>query len=97
MTKQFFDCCKKAHELYGYTAFLCKVCRKMFNGVNKAMKEVKTDLKLMQDRVMVLEQEKEVLALKMERIERGAEKVTERVKGVEKEVATGMEKAKEEE
>ena len=96
MTKEFFDCCKKAHKLYGHTAFLCKVCRKMFNGVNKALKEVKADLKSMQDRVMVLEQEKEVLAQKFERIEKGVVKVTERVEGVEKEVASGMEKAKEE-
>ena len=96
MTREFFDCCKKTHELYGFTAFLCKVCRKMFNGVNKAMKEVKADLKSMQDRVMVLEQEKEVLAQKLEKIEKGTEKVTERVEGVEKEVATGMEKAKQE-
>ena len=43
---------------------------------------------------MVLELEEEALAQKVERMEKGAEKVTERVDGVEKEVATGMEKAK---
>ena len=46
--------------------------------------------------VTVLELEKEALAQKLEVMERGAIKVTERVDGVEKEVATGMEKAKEE-
>lgn len=48
----------------------------MFTGV-KALREVRTDLKLIQDRVMVLEQEKEVLVLNLERIKKGAEKVTE--------------------
>ena len=96
MTKDYFDNCKKAHELFGFTAFLCKICRKVFNAVNKALKDVKSDLKSMKDRVMVLEQEKEVLAQKLEKIEKGTERVEERVDGVAKEVATGMEKAKEE-
>ena len=96
MTKEYFDNCKKAHELFGFTAFLCKICRKVFNTVNKALKEVKSDLKAMQDRVMVLVKEKEVLAQKLEKIEKGTEKVTERVEGVAREVVTGMEKAKEE-
>ena len=64
--------------------------------MNKAPKDVKGDLKSMKDRVMVLEQEKEVLAQKLERIEKGAERAAERVDGVAKEVASGMEKAKEE-
>lgn len=51
---------------------------------------------MMQNRVMILEQEKEVLAQKVERMEKGTEKVTERVEGVAKEVASGMAKAKEE-
>ena len=96
MTKEFFDNCKKQVELNGYSGFLCKICRKMFNVMNKSLKDLKSVLKQMEDRVMVLEQEKEVLAQKVERMEKGAEKVTERVEGVEKEMATGMEKAKEE-
>ena len=96
MTKEYFDNCKKAQELFGFTAFLCKICKKVFNGLNKALKDVRSDLKSMQDRVMVLEQEKEVLAQKLEKIEKGTEKVTERVEGVAREVVTGMEKVKEE-
>ena len=82
MTREYFDNCKKAHELFGFTAFLCKICKKVFNVLNKALRDVKSDLKSMQDRVMVLENEKEVLAQKLERIEKGNEKVTERVEGV---------------
>ena len=96
MSKEYFDNCKKAYELFGFTAFLCKICKKVFNVLNKSLKDVKNDLKSMQDRVMVLEQEKVVLALKLERIEKGTEKVTARVEGVVKDVASGMEKAKEE-
>lgn len=96
MTREYFDNCKKAQELFGFTAFLCKICKKVFNILNKALKDVKSDLKSMEDRVMVLEQEKEVLAQKLEKIEKGTEVVTVRVEEVVKEVATGMEKAKEE-
>ena len=96
MTKEYFNNCKKAQELFGFTAFLCKICKKMFNTLNKALKDVKSDLKSMKDRVMVLEQEQEVLAQKLEKIEKGTEKVTERVEGVAKDVVMGMEKAKQE-
>ena len=64
--------------------------------VNKALRDMKSDMKKMEDQVKVLELEKEVLAEKMERMEKGAVKVTERVEEVVKEVATGIEKAKEE-
>ena len=96
MTKEYFDNCRKTHDIYGYTGFLCKICRKVFSSVNKALKETKSELKAVIDRVMVLELEKEALAQKVEKMEKGAEKVTERVDVVAKEVATGMEKAKQE-
>ena len=96
MTKEYFDNCLKALDLYGYSSFLCKVCKKMFQVVNKLMRDTKSDLKKMEDRIKVLELEKEVLAEKVEKLEKGAEKVKERVEGVEKEVVTGMAKAKEE-
>ena len=96
MNKDYFDNCKKGFELYGYSAFLCKVCRKVLTAVKKSMKEVKDVMKEMKDELMVLKLEKETLAQKLEKMEMSTEKVNERVVGVEKEVATGMEKAKEE-
>ena len=96
MSKEYFDNCKKTYEIFRFTSFLCKICRKVFTALNKSLKEMKGGLKAMEDRVMVLELEKQALAQKVERMEKGAEKVTERVDGVEKEVATGMIKAKEE-
>ena len=53
-------------------------------------------MKKMGDKIVVLEMEKQMLAQKLEKIEMKADKVNDRVVGVEKEVATGMEKAKEE-
>ena len=35
MTREYFDNCKKAQELFGFTAFLCKICKKVFNVLNK--------------------------------------------------------------
>ena len=96
MSKDYFDNCKKMYELYGHSAFLCKVCRKVWTAMKKSIKELKDDMKGMADKIVVLEMEKEALAQKLERIEMKAEKVSDRVVGVEKEVATGMEKAKEE-
>ena len=96
MNKDYFDNCKKGFELNGYSAFLCKVCRKVLTAVKKSMKEIKDELKEVKDELVVLKLEKETLAQKIERMEMSTERVNERVVGVEKEVATGMEKAKEE-
>ena len=96
MNRDYFDNCKKGYELYGFSAFLCKVCRKVLTTIKKSMKDLKDEMKEMKDEMMVLKLEKETLAQKLEKIEMSTEKVNERVVGVEKEVATGMEKAKEE-
>ena len=96
MTNEYFDNCRKMAELNGYSPFLCKICRKVLTAVKKSMKELRDDMKIMADKIVVLELEKEALAQKMENIEIKADKANDRVVVVEKEVATGMEKAKEE-
>ena len=96
MTKEYFDNCEKIYKQMGYSAFLCRVCRKVLSSVKKSMKDLKDDMKVMSDKIVVLELENVTLAQKLEKIEKKAEKVNNRVVGVEKEVATGMEKAKEE-
>ena len=96
MTKEFFENCKKGYELWGVSAFLCKICRKVWTAIKKSLKGFGDEMKEMANRITVLELEKESLAEKVERIEMKAERATERVVGVEKEVASGMEKAKEE-
>jgi hypothetical protein len=96
MSKEYFDNCKKTFELQGFNAFLCKICRKVWTSMKKSLKEVKDEMKEMANKIVVLELEKETLAQKLEKIEMKADKMNDRVGGVEKEVATGMEKAKEE-
>ena len=59
----------------------------------KKSRELRDDLKVMADRIMLLEFEKEALAQKVEKIELKADKANKQMVGVEKEVATGMEKA----
>ena len=61
MTKEFFDNCKKAVDIWGYSGFLCKVCRKVFTILNKALKDVKSELREVKNQVTVLELEKEAL------------------------------------
>ena len=96
MSKEYFDNCKKTFDLYGFTAFLCRICRKVMASVKKSVKELKDDMKSMADQIVVLQLEKETLAQRLEKMELKTEKVSDRIVGVEKEVATGMEKAKEE-
>ena len=94
MNKEYFDNCKKMFDLNGYSAFLCKICRKVITALKRSMKEMRDEMKGMADKIVVLELEKETLAQKVEKIEMKAERANERVEGVEKEVMTGMEKAK---
>ena len=94
MNKEYFDNCKKMFDLNGYSAFLCKICRKVITALKRSMTEMKDEMKEMADKIVVLELEKETLAQKVEKIEMKAERANERVEGVEREVSTGMEKAK---
>ena len=96
MTKEFFDNCKMTREFLGHSAFLCQVCRKVVAKFNRKMKDFEGEIKKLNERVNVLELEKESLAQKVENMEMKTDKVKEGLEGVEKEVVSGMEKAKEE-
>ena len=89
MTKEYFNNCQKTQyiHLHGFSVFA---------SVKKALRETKSELKAVMDWVVMLKLEKEAMAQKVEKIEKGAEMVTERVDVVAKEVASGMEIAKEE-
>ena len=96
MTKEYFDNCKMTHEFMGHSAFLCHVCRKVVAKFNRKFKDLEGEVKKLNERVNVLELEKETLAQKVENMELKTDKVKEGLEGVEKEVVSGMEKAKEE-
>ena len=96
MNTEFFENCRMALEVCGYSAFLCQICRKVAAKFKRAMKDLEVELDKLKDRVMVLELEKETLAQKVENMEMRTTKVKEGLEGVEREVVSGMEKAKEE-
>ena len=96
MTKEYFDNCKLTYDLIGHSAFLCHVCQKVVAKFKSAMKGMDDKIEALENRVTVLEMEKEALAQKVVNMEMKTTKVEEGLEGVEKEVVNGMEKAKEE-
>ena len=96
MNKEYFENCRLTYALIGQTAFLCHVCRRVVSKFKNTMKEMQEKVEMLGDRVAVLEMEKETLAQKVENMELKTSKVKEGLEGVEKEVVSGMEKAKEE-
>ena len=96
MTKEYFDNCNMTKDLIGHSAFLCHVCQKVVAKFKSAMKDMEEKMLVLENRVTVLELEKETLAEKVVSMEMKTSKVEEGLEGVEKEVVNGMEKAKEE-
>ena len=96
MTKEYFENCRLTFALIGKTAFLCNICQRVVSKLKNTIKEMNEKVEMLTDRVMVLEMEKETLAQKVENMELKTSKVKEGLEGVEKEVVSGMEKAKEE-
>ena len=84
MSDAYLDQIIKTEKMFGWSGFLCRVCRKVMTKLNKGMKD-------MEARVTNLEEKKE-MALKIEVLEK---KVGE-CKGEIKVVETGLTKAKEE-
>ena len=95
MTPQYFENCQKTYEEVGVSAFLCKTCMKVWDKVQKQFKDLKDEIREIGNRVTVLELEKETLAQKVENMEMRTVKVKEGLEDVEKEVVSGMLKAKE--
>ena len=96
MNREYFDNCKLSYDLHGYSAFLCQVCRKVVAKFNKTVKQLEEKVDDLTKRLLGLEREKEDLGRRVEKMEAKTSKVEESLVGVEKEVVSGMEKAKEE-
>ena len=96
MTKEYFDNCKLTYDLIGHSAFLCQVCQKVVAKFKSAMKDMEEKILVLENRLTVVELEKETLAEKVVSMEMKTSKVEVGLEGVEKEVVSGMEKAKEE-
>ena len=93
MTPEFLDTCDKINKLFGGSAFLCVICRKLAAKVNKSMKEVEQRMTELENRLKTAELERNALAAKIERIEGKADQVKEKVVVIEKDIESGMEKA----
>ena len=96
MTKEYLENCEMSYELFGHSTFLCQICRKVSAKFSRELKEITEEVQKLKDRMVVLELEKETLAQKVENMDKKTAKVKEGLKDVEKEVVSGMEKAKEE-
>ena len=96
MTDEFFESCGQAFQTWGYSAFFCKCCRKATAKMNKAVKELREEIDRLHQRVEVMEKEREQVTRRVDDMEERTERVKADLKGIEKEVTTGMEKAKEE-
>ena len=96
MTDEFYESCAQAYATWSYSAFFCKCCRKATAKMNRAMKELREEVDRLEERVEAMEKEREHVTRRVDNVEEKTERVKEDLKGMEKEVTTGMEKAKEE-
>ena len=96
MTPEFLDCCDKVNRLYGGSAFLCVVCRKLVVKMNKSFKDMEKRLDAMEQRLEKSELENKALKEKIEKTEAQTDQVRSKMGKMEKEIETGMETAKKE-
>ena len=96
MTDEFFESCAQAFSTYGYSAFFCKCCRKATAKMNKNIKELKEEVDRLEKRIADMEKERDQVTRRVDTVEEKAERVKAGLEGMEREVTSGMEKAKEE-
>ena len=96
MTPEFLESCDKMNKLFGGSAFLCVICRKLATKINKTFKEGDAKMAEMESRLKTAELERKALAAKVEKMEGSTTQVNDKIVGMEKEIETGMEKAKKE-
>ena len=96
MTQEFIDTCDQMNKLFGGSAFLCVICRKLATKINKSIKDYDAKMEVMETKLKTAELERKLLAERLEKIENRSEQVTDKIVGMEKEIETGMEQAKKE-
>ena len=93
MTPEFVESCDKMNKMFGGSAFLCVICRKLAGKINKTFREMETRMEGLESKLKTAELERNLMATKLEKIESKADHVKEKMGDMEKEVETGMEKA----
>ena len=79
------------NKLFGGSAFLCVICRKLATKLNKLFQEVEIRMRGIEENLKTAELERDALREKVGRIENMTDQ--EKVIDVEKEIESGMEKA----
>ena len=87
------DTFDKIKKLFGGSAFLCAICRKLAAKINKSVQELELRMTKLENQLRTAELERDALTAKVERIEGKADQVKEKVVGMEREIESGMEKA----
>ena len=93
MTPEFVDSCDKILKLFGGSAFLCSICRKLATKINKSMRDLEVRMIDLDKKLKTAELERDALAAKVGRMESKTEQVTVKMVGMEKDIESGMEKA----
>ena len=96
MTPEFIETCDKMNKLFGGSAFLCVICRKLASKINKSFRDVEARMVEMESQLKKSELERQTLAAKVERLESKSDQVKDKVVGMEKEIEAGMERTKKE-
>ena len=96
MTPEFVDSCDKITKLFGGSAFLCFICRKLASKINKSVREVELKMAAMETELKKEVAERKALEAKVERMESRSDQVKDKVVGMEKEIEAGMERTKKE-
>ena len=96
MTPEFIDSCDKMNKIFGGSAFLCVICRKIANKINKSMRDVEARVTDLEEELRKTELERRALVAKVEKMENRSDQVNDKMVGMEKEMEVGMERAKKE-
>ena len=103
MTPEFVDNCDKMNKIHGGSVFLCTICRKVIGFLNKSLKDQQAEINDLKGHqkdtdaeMKLLHAQIRALTEQLAKLENKADQVTEGIVRVEKEVETGMEKAKQE-
>ena len=96
MSPEFIKCCDAMNKAYGGSSFLCFVCRKIIGSINHSMKDMEKRMSVIEQQLTTAMLERKCMTAKIEHLESKDKQVNENLQKMEGEVASGMEKAKEE-
>ena len=82
------------NKMFGGSAFLCVICRKLATKLNKSFQEVEIMMKGIEAKLRAAKLERDALKKKVGRMEDKTDQVKDKVIDMEKDIEAGMEKVK---